>query len=224
MDLFKSVIETEGIGLKGFMICLLAAVVAGLAISFIHRFKTNCSQSFAVTLALLPSMVAVIILLVNGNIGTGIAVAGAFSLTRFRSQPGTGKEICSIFFAMVAGLSCGTGYVYICAIFLVVIGALSILYTLIGFGTPDTSIREMTVLIPENLDYMEIFDDLFEKYLKRYDLVKVRTTNMGSMYRLKYEIVFKDEKEQKKLMDEIRERNGNLEVMIGRVEIDTTSI
>lgn len=206
------------------MFCLFAALVLGLVLALVHMYKTKCSQNFVITLSLLPAMVAIIILLVNGNIGTGIAVAGAFSLTRFRSQPGTAKEIGGVFFAMVIGLSCGTGYIGVAVIFTVVVLLLNILYLTIGLGTPSGNVKCLTVVIPENLDYTEIFDDLFETYAKSAELCKVRTTNMGSMYRLKYEIVLKENKKQKEFLDAIRVRNGNLEVMLERAELNENSI
>ena len=225
MNIFKSVINTTtGITVQSFAICLAAAVVLGLIISLVHMYKTKCSQSFAITLTMLPALVAVIILMVNGNIGTGIAVAGAFSLTRFRSQPGTGKEITSIFFAMVAGLACGTGYIALAVIFTAVIGILSILYLSVGFGLHGSNVKELTVVIPENLDYSDIFDDLFAEFTESHELVRTRTTNMGSMFKLKYEVVMKKDRNEKKFMDELRVRNGNLEVMLGRPEINYDGI
>jgi len=221
--LFNSVIGTT-LTLQSFLICVLAAAVFGFIISLVHMYKTKCSQSFAITVALLPAMVAVIILLVNGSVGTGIAVAGAFSLTRFRSQPGTGKEISSIFFAMVTGLACGTGYVGIGVVFTVIIALLSVLYQALDFGKQASAVKELTVVIPENLDFENIFDEVFEKYTTSAELTRVRTTNMGSMYKLKYDVVLKADAETKKFIDDIRVRNGNLEVMLGRPEMLVESI
>lgn len=223
--MFNTVIDsTKGITIQSFALCLIAAIILGLVIALIHMYKTRCSQSFAITLTLLPALVCVIILMVNGNIGTGIAVAGAFSLTRFRSQPGNGREISSVFFAMTAGLACGTGYVALAAIFTLVIGLLNILYLSIGFGISEEKAKELVVVIPENLDYNGIFDDIFGEYTESCELVKTRTTNMGSMYKLNYELVFKKDANQKKFMDEIRVRNGNLEVMIGRIDTPKDTI
>ena len=225
MNIFKSIIDSDkGITVQNFIICLVAAAVLGFVISLVHMYRTKYSQSFAITLALLPSLVAVIILMVNGNIGTGIAVAGAFSLTRFRSQPGTGREISSIFFAMVTGLACGTGYIALAVVFVLVIGALSMFYLVTGFGAQNAGTKELSVVIPENLDYCEIFDDLFTRYTDSHELVRTRTTNMGSMYKLKYEVSMKKDASEKKFMDEIRTRNGNLEVMLGRIETPTDTI
>ncbi len=218
--LFASVLGTT-LTAKSFLICLLAAAAFGFVIALVHMYKTKCSQSFAITLALLPMMIAVIILLVNGSVGTGIAVAGAFSLTRFRSQPGTGKEISSIFFAMVTGLACGTGYVGIALLFTAIVGVLSIVYQTVGFGKKASPAKELMVVIPENLDFEEVFDSIFKTYTESAELTKIRTTNMGSMYKLKYEVVLKNDADKKKFMDEIRVRNGNLEVMLGKIEEPT---
>ncbi len=214
--IIRTVIGATGMNFKSFTYCLLASLVLGLFIALIHMYKTRCSQGFVITLALLPSMVTVIILMVNGNIGTGIAVAGAFSLTRFRSQQGTAKEIGSIFLAMVIGLTCGTGYIGVAVIFTFIIAVLNVIYLLIGVGEVSESVKSLTIVIPENLDYTEIFDDLFKTYTKHVELCMARTTNMGSMYKLRYEVVLKDSKKQKEFIDAIRERNGNLEVMLER--------
>ncbi len=220
LNLFDSVIDATGINLRSFVICFATALVLGLLISLVHMFRTRHTQSFVVTLALLPAMVTVIILLVNGNIGTGIAVAGAFSLTRFRSQPGTAKEICSIFFAMVIGLACGTGYVGVAIIFAVVTSLMNIFYGAIGFGATSSKVKQLVVVIPENLDYEEIFDEVFNQYVSIYNLINVKTTNMGSMFKLRYEVVLRSDVSEKKFIDDIRVRNGNCEVMLGRPEVE----
>lgn len=214
--ILTSVIGALGMDFKSFILCLVSSLVLGLIIALVHMYKNKSSQGFVITLSLMPAMVTVIILMVNGNIGTGIAVAGAFSLTRFRSQPGTAKEISSIFFAMVIGLCCGTGYIGIAAIFTIVVSLLSVLYLTIGLGAQSEGVKCLIIVIPENLDYTEIFDDLFSEYTKKSELFSVKTTNMGSMYKLKYDIVLKDASKQKEFMDAIRERNGNLEVMLER--------
>ncbi len=220
LDIFNSVIEVTGIDLKSFTMCFATALVLGLIIALVHMYKTRHTESFVVTLAMLPSMVTVIILLVNGNIGTGIAVAGAFSLTRFRSQPGTAKEICSIFFAMVIGLACGTGYVGVAIIFAVVVSLMNLFYGAVGLGASSSKMKHLTVVIPENLDYEEVFNEVFDQYVSLYNLVNVKTTNMGSMFKLRYEIVLKSGVSEKKFIDDIRVRNGNCEVMMGRPEVE----
>jgi hypothetical protein len=218
-NLFKTVIPVTGLTISSFFICFVASLILGLVVSCVHMYKSHSSQSFILTLALLPTMVAIVILMVNGNVGTGVAVAGAFSLTRFRSQPGTGREIGSIFFAMMVGLCCGTGYIAIGVVSVVIISVIIVLLLSLGYGKKKSQAKVLSVVIPENLDYSDIFDDLFETYAKEVELTKVKTCNMGSMYKLRYEITLKEPKTEKKLIDEIRTRNGNLEVMIGRPEI-----
>lgn len=222
--ILSSVIGALGIDFKSFVFCFVTSLVLGLIIALVHMYKNKSSQGFVITLSLMPAMVTVIILMVNGNIGTGIAVAGAFSLTRFRSQPGTAKEISSIFFAMVIGLCCGTGYIGVAILFAVVVSLLSMLYLSIGLGTPSDSVKYLTIVIPESLDYTEIFDEVFEKYTKGAELCTVRTTNLGSMFKLRYEVVLKDTSKQKEFMDAIRERNGNLEVMLERPLMNENAI
>ena len=155
-------------------------------------------------------------MLVNGNLGTGVAVMGAFSLVRFRSVPGTAKEISSIFLAMAVGLAAGMGYIGIAVLFVVVIGAANTIFTVSSFGEKRTEERSLRITIPESLDYTEVFDEIFEQYLKRWELIQVKTTNMGSLFRLEYRVVLKDRKDEKKMIDGLRCRNGNLEILSSR--------
>ena len=156
-------------------------------------------------------------MLVNGNLGTGVAVMGAFGLVRFRSAPGNAREIGSVVLAMAIGLATGMGYLGIAVLLLLIIGAAILILTEIPFGSQSFSQKELKVTIPENLDYAGIFDDLFEKYTKSAELMKVRTTNMGSLYELCYRIELKKEEEEKAMLDDIRCRNGNLTIVCGRI-------
>ena len=167
-----------------------------------------------VTLAVLPATVAVVIMLVNGNLGAGVAVAGTFSLVRFRSTPGTAKEITAIFLAMAVGLACGMGYPGFAALFAVLMCAVSVFYALINFGgQPKGQLRRiLRITVPENLDYPTAFDDLFEKYTSKLQLMEVKTTNLGSLNRLTYEVTLKTSGTEKEFIDELRCRNGNLEI------------
>ncbi len=158
-----------------------------------------------------------VIMLVNGNLGTGVAVMGAFSLIRFRSIPGTAKEINSIFLAMALGLATGTGYIAAAGVFIVIVGGIYILYNSISFGEQKQTEKELKITIPEGLDYTGIFDDLFARYTTKSELTKVKTSNMGSLYKLEYHIRLKDPAQEKKLLDELRCRNGNLEISLGKV-------
>lgn len=214
--LFQNVMQT-GVTLPGVLLCTVAALLFGCVIAQLHIRQGTCSRSFAVTLALLPAIVQIVILLVNGNIGAGVAVAGSFSLVRFRSVPGTAREIGSLFFAMAIGLACGMGYPGYAALFLVLVGAMMLLLHAVRFGAPSRTRRELKITIPEGLDYEGIFDDLFQKYTVYTELERVRTTNMGSLYELCYLVEFPGNGISKAFLDELRCRNGNLNISCGRV-------
>lgn len=199
------------------LICLGASLLLGVVIALVYMFRNTYTKSFVLTLALLPAMVQTVILLVNGNLGVGVAVMGAFSLVRFRSVPGSASEIACIFFSMAVGLACGMGYVVYAGIFTLIIGAVMICYNLLRFGDSADTQRTLKIVIPEDLDYSEIFDDLFAEYTKKATLEKVQTTNLGSLYELKYTIILKDPKKEKAMLDKIRQRNGNLNITCGRV-------
>lgn len=202
-----------------YLLCTLCSLALGGVIAAGHTFRNTYSKSFVTTLALLPAIVQMVIMLVNGNLGTGVAVMGAFSLVRFRSVPGTAREISSIFLAMAVGLATGMGYIGIAALFVVVIGAADTIFTVSRFGEKQTRERALRITIPESLDYTEVFEEIFEQYLKRWELVQVKTTNMGSLFRLDYQVVLKNRKEEKKMIDDLRCRNGNLEILCSRTAI-----
>lgn len=208
--------------LSVFLLSLLFALIIGLIMAFGYTVKNRYTKSFVLTIALLPAIVCVVIMVVNGNIGAGIAVMGAFSLIRFRSAPGTAKEIIMIFSAMGAGLLAGMGSLPLSIIFSIILTGIFILYNCITFGKGgQEKFKVLTVTIPEDLDYSEIFDDIFAEYTSSYELIKVKTTNMGSMFRLTYNISLKDPKKEKAMIDIIRERNGNLDITVSLQ--DTTS-
>lgn len=210
-SLFSTII-TDGITPGSFAICTAVSLLCGFILSLSHSFKNPSSKSFAVTTALVPVIVEVIIMLVNGNLGTGIAVAGAFSLVRFRSAPGSAREILSIFTAMAAGLATGVGYVGIAIIFTVILSLASIIYTLSGFGENADTERELKITVPEDLSYTDMFEDLFCEHTSYHKLKSVKTTNMGSLYRLTYTLRLKNLESEKALIDGMRCRNGNLEI------------
>ena len=204
---------------QNLLLCTLASLVLGFGVAGIYMYRNVYSKSFVVTLVLLPAMVQIVIMVVNGNLGTGVAVMGAFSLVRFRSIPGSARDISSIFFAMAIGLSTGMGFISIAFIFLVMIGIVTILLNTFKYGEVKISNleKELKIIIPENLDYTGIFDDLFEKYTSKVELIRVKTTNMGSLYELKYLINMKNMETEKRMIDDIRCRNGNLNIVCGRV-------
>ena len=218
--MLESILSTDAanaITIQGMLLCTLASLVLGVGVAYIYMFRNTYTKNFVVTLALLPAMVQIVIMLVNGNIGAGVAVMGAFSLVRFRSVPGSAQEISSIFLAMAVGLATGMGYLGVATLFLIIIGAMSAFLSTTGFGEQKKTEKELKVTIPENLDYSGIFDDLFKKYTQTAELIKVRTTNMGSLYELHYHIVLANQSAEKQFLDEIRCRNGNLNITCGRV-------
>ena len=213
--LFGSVL-TAGITAASFTVCLIAALALGALVAAVYMYKNTGTQSMAVTLALLPAMVQIIILLVNGNLGAGVAVSGAFGLVRFRSAPGSARDITCIFLAMTLGLATGMGYIGIAVMTGVVMCLLLLVYAAMSFGRRPEEEKELKITIPENLDYEGLFDDLFQKYAENCSLEKVKTCNMGTMYELQYRIALKDAKIPKAFFDEIRCRNGNLNIVCGR--------
>ena len=204
-----------GITMGQFLLCTLASVLLGAALAAVHTYRNRYSRSFILTLVLLPVMVQTVIMLVNGNLGTGVAVMGAFSLVRFRSMPGNAREIGSIFLAMALGLAAGMGYLGTALILMMVAGGITILLVSLPSGRAER--KELKITIPENLDYSGIFDDIFEKYTKNPELVRVRTVNMGSLYELCYHVDLKSESIEKNMLDDIRCRNGNLTIVCGRL-------
>ncbi len=223
-NLFKGIFDNAGstvIAVPEFMLCVAVSLVIGLFLGLVYTYKSRYTKSFVVTLALLPALVCVVIMMVNGNVGAGVAVAGAFSLVRFRSVPGTAKEIGAIFLAMGAGLVTGMGYLAYAVLFAFVMGLVMLLYTQLGFGNNKSSNLEKTlrITIPEDLDYTGVFDDLMEKYTSKNELVFVKTTNMGSMFKLTYNVTLKDKNKEKEFIDELRCRNGNLEISMSIQEM-----
>ncbi len=162
-------------------------------------------------------MVQVVIMLVNGSIGTGVAVMGTFSLVRFRSVPGNAREIGSVFLAMAIGLATGMGYLAVAVLFTVLLCGLDLLLSIAGFGREVPGTRNLRITIPEGLDYEGVFDDLFQTYVKSWELESVKTANMGSLYRLCYRIVLKNNISEKAFLDDLRCRNGNLEISCSKI-------
>lgn len=215
-QLFASVVQ-NGVTFPAVLLCTAVSLVLGVCIAWMHMRQGACSKSFAVTLAVLPAMVQIVIMLVNGNIGAGVAVAGAFSLVRFRSVPGSAREIGSIFLAMAIGLAGGMGYLGYAVLFLLLVGATTLILSASGFGKARGGERELKITIPEGLDYDGIFDDLFAKYTRSAELERVRTTNLGSLYELCYRVELREEPVSKAFLDELRCRNGNLNIACGRI-------
>jgi hypothetical protein len=218
--------QAADISMAQFALSGAAALLLGLVIAFTYMYNTRYTKSFVVTLALLPAIICVIIIMVNGSVGTGIAVAGAFSLVRFRSVPGTAKEICALFLAMASGLVAGTGYLGIAAVFTAVMCLAFIILNKLDLGSKKNSdkYKSFRIMVPEDLDYTGVFENVFEEYTSSYELVQVRTTNMGSMFRLTYDVVLRDPSKEKELIYKIRCRNGNLEINVSRQATSATEL
>ena len=212
---------TTTITVENFLLCIFVSLLLGILLAVAYAVKSSSTKSFLMTLALLPAIVCVVIMMVNGHIGAGVAVAGAFSLVRFRSAPGSAKEIVAIFLAMGTGLISGMGYLGYAALFALIMSAILVVYNIIeqSGGNRLTRQKSIKITIPEDLDYTGAFDDIFDEYTSRYELVRVKTTNMGSMFRLTYNVCLRDPKREKELIDKLRTRNGNLEIMVSKEEI-----
>ena len=213
--MFNSVIASP-MTLTAFLICELSALALGFLTALVFTRGERHSGAYAQTLALLPPVVALVIMMVNGNIGAGLGVAGTFALVRFRSAPGTAKEITGIFFTVAIGIACGMGYVAYAALFFLILIAAALLLERVGFGEPAGGHRNLKITIPESLDYEGLFDDLFAQYTRSHELTRVRTTNMGTLYELNYAIELKNPDKTKDFIDAIRCRNGNLNIVCGR--------
>jgi len=217
---------TNMISLSDFLLCVGCSLVIGIILALGYMYHAKYSKSYIVTLAVLPAVVCVVIMMVNGNIGTGLAVAGAFSLVRFRSIPGSAKEITMLFLAMGTGLLTGMGYIGFGFVFAVVMSLVMLLYNRVDFGTQKNALRYKTIRItmPEDLDYSNVFDDIFEVYTDAYEFVRVKTLNMGSMFRITYDVTMKKNASEKEMLDMLRCRNGNLEISISKQDNSVTEL
>lgn len=219
--MFESIFSGGNVAAVSFFIVLIAALACGVAYAFLSCRNSSSSTSFFVATALLPMTVAAVIALINGNLGVGVAIAGAFGLVRFRSAPGTAREIAAVFIAMAAGLAFGMGYIAYGAIFL--LGSGGLLFAFGKFAKKAEGLRDrekiIKITIPESLDYTEVFDDIFAEYASSAKLEKVKSANMGSMFRLSYRVTLKTAGNEKPMLDAIRTRNGNLEIQCSRADI-----
>lgn len=226
--LFQGIFDTNMtsvISISDFLLCVGCALVIGLILAGTYMYGTKYTKSFVATLALLPAVVCVVIMMVNGNVGTGVAVAGAFSLVRFRSAPGSAKDIGAIFIAMGAGLVSGMGYLGYAVLYTVILALIMAGYVHLNlWEKKDTREKTLTITIPEDLDYTSVFDDLFDAYTDKWELSKVKTTNMGSLFKLTYQLTLKDSSKEKEMIDGLRCRNGNLEIVISNQENVTENL
>lgn len=226
---FKGIFDSDVasvISVGDFLLCIGCALLLGLLLSFGYMYRSRYTKSFVVTLALLPAVVCVVIMMVNGNVGAGVAVAGAFSLVRFRSVPGTAKEISMLFLAMGSGLICGMGYLGFAVLFTIVMCAISVLYNHLDFGSKKNAAiyKTLNITIPEDLDYTNVFEEVLSAYTNSCELIRVKTTNMGSLFRLTYNITLKDAAKEKEMIDKLRCRNGNLEISVSKQDTTVTEL
>ncbi len=211
-----------GMTIGDFLTCIVVALILGVIMALVYQYRLQCSRSFVITIASLPAIVAVVIMMVGGNLGTGVAVAGTFSLIRFRSMPGTAKEVCAIFLAVAVGLACGMGYPGLAATFAVIMCLFNTLLTAVNLGGRKNELlnKHLRITVPEDLDYTGVFDDLFEQYTTQHQLLSVKTTNLGSLNKLEYAITLRKTGSEKELIDALRCRNGNLEISISVQEMN----
>ena len=216
--IFSTVLESE-ISSRAFLLCTAASLLLGFAVAAAQFIKNTPSKSMVTALALLPTIVELVIMLVNGNLGVGVAVAGAFSLVRFRSAAGSAKDIADIFIAMAIGLATGTGYVGIAAVFTVLILGADVFYRCIRFGEPRNGTKDLRIVVPETLNYTDIFEDVFARFTKSHTLQKVKTSSMGSLFTLTYRVELRPDASEKDFIDELRIRNGNLDIVCSSLTV-----
>ena len=217
-DFFDTIIGSDGMTMTSTLICTAASLLLGLGAAAVYRLRTQKpSRNMFVTMLVLPALVQAVIMLVNGSIGAGVAVMGAFSLIRFRSAPGNARDICFIFYAVCIGLATGMGYIAFAVLIAVIIGAVLTAVSFTPWFRNTSRRRLLRILIPENLDYTGIFDDIFAEYLSEHELVQVKSTAMGTLFDLRYYVTEKDVSREKEMLDHLRERNGNLTISLSAI-------
>ena len=225
MDIFASIFA-NGLSIWSFFAMFLASLVMGVVIACFSKYKSDSSKGFFVTLAILPICVAMVICLVSGNIGAGIAVAGAFALIKFRSVQGKAQEIVAIFISMATGLAFGLGYIAYGVIFGLVAGIFMLILNKLNVFAKKTNSAEklIKITVPEDVDYVNAFEDVFNQYTIKHELLKAKLTNLGSMYKVFFKVTLKDENDQKKFLDGIRIINKNLEIKIESPSLEKLSL
>ena len=215
MSLFSSIF-TSTFTLGRFLIAVLASMVLGFVVSIYYMFRNTYSKSFVPSLILIPAIECVVIIMINGNMGAGIAVAGSFALIRFRSARGSAKDLTAIFMAMAIGIICGTGYIGIAVLFTLIVCAVGMFLSFAKYGECDGKMRYLKITVPENLNYDEAFEEVLDNYCSSYEIEKVKTLSLGSLFRVDYSIVMKDTSKIKAMIDDLRIRNNNLEIVCGK--------
>lgn len=223
--LFTGLFENSAglLTLSSFLICLISAMLLGLFMTLVYSYRSSYSKTFLSSLALLPGIVSLVIMMASGSLGVGIAIAGCFSLIRFRSNPGTAKEITAVLLASAIGTACGMGYPVFGLLFTVIVCAFYLAYQQLGFGiSKDYNLRKtLRITVPEDLEYSSMFNEVFAKYTTKCELIRVKTSNMGSLNRLSYNVTLKSEEIIKPMMDELRVMNGNLEISLSVQETES---
>lgn len=214
MELFKTIF-TGSFTVGQFLLAVCTSLLLGAIVALYYMHKSQHTKSLALSLVLIPAIEAVVIMMVNGSLGAGIAVAGSFSLIRFRSVKGSARELTCIFLAMAIGIVCGTGYVVIAGLFTIVLLLVAFLLDLVGFGKDGTNDKYLKITVPESLNYDDAFEEVLNKYTTRHELISIKSLNLGSLFRVEYDVNLKDAKHVKEMLDELRTRNGNLEIMCG---------
>lgn len=214
--MFDTIIPSTGLDMTSSLICTGVSIALGALSAFLYRLgKKRCSNSLTITLVVLPAMVQTVIMLVNGSVGAGLVVMGAFSLVRFRSTPGNARDICFIFYSMCIGLATGMGYIAFAVLLAITVGIVLAVLGLIPRFRDVQRRKILRITIPEDMNYTDAFSDIFDEFLSSSELVMVKSTAMGTLFDLRYEIVEKDAAREKELIDKLRTRNGNLTISIG---------
>ena len=208
-----------GVTSGDYFLCTIASILLGLIVAVVYMYRNSYSKSFVVTIALLPVIVQMVIMLVNGNIGAGVAVMGVFNLVRFRSIPGSAKDIASVFLSMAIGLATGMGFLSLAIVFTIIVSILNIVFSRTSFGKKPMPPKVLSITVPEDLEFEGMFDEVFTRYTEENELTSVQTSNMGALYQLKYNILMKEGESEKAMIDELRCLNGNLKISCGLAPI-----
>lgn len=217
MDFIFTSAVADTLSISSTLAVILSAILLGLVISRVYILthkREGYSPSFSITLIMLPAIISIIILLVGNNVARAFSLAGAFSLIRFRSAPGDPKDIAYVFFTLGTGLACGMGYIGYAAVFVIIMCIVMVVLTFINYGTAKNSLMQLKITIPEDVDYQGLFDEIFDEYTKNYALQKVKTTDFGALFELLYTLTLKENADQKKFIDRLRCRNGNLNIIL----------
>ncbi len=211
--LFSPIFEGD-FDATSYLICSLTSLILGCIVAFTHYKLHKANSSMTITIILLPFVVQTVLMFVNGDVGTGVAIAGAFSLIRFRSVQCTPEEIIIIFAGMAIGLATSTGYVFVAIIFTVALVICLYLYELLIHQRTFSQHKQLRITIPESLNYDQAFEKVFNGFTTSHQLMTIKTTNMGSLYKLTYNIELIDPQNTQAFINELRVLNGNLEISI----------